>query len=585
MKRILSKSRIASSRLVLGGLLVLGALPRLGWAQCNCTQTIATNPAYRAVITVSGGTLCINSGVTVQNATIRVTGNNVTICNQGTIGDNYSGNGYGVIEVESGVRGLVINNTGTVNTQTMQLRPAVTLNNGSSDGGATVAPGATWQGYLANTFGAAPVITNYAAWQAQLSALPGGTITNVRKAVWSGYLTTSADLSITNAGVWTSQVQEAGGNPTISIVHSGRDWSGVVGGGAGALRITNNGTWAVPFNFPSGSDNAFTNAAGASTSFSGYWGLAGQVAIINNGSMSLGDMAPLGSTSSLTMAANSTLSLTGDLTNQGTVLNQGTISSANFTNGGTITGANGQRRGQFRASGYTVNNGRFGADGSNLDFCDSTPPTAAGQGFDARGGTIGRNVTYCTSSTPTTIAGTPLPVTLVSFTVQPGQGQALLQWATASERNNDKFVVERSADGLTFTALQAVAGHGTTALGQAYSYRDAQPLPGLSYYRLRQVDLDGTSTYSPVLSSRQATAATVLLFPNPTAGRLTLDLRTLPAGPCEVRVLGTLGQLLLTETRTSGQLQALALDQLPAGTYLVQLRAAGYHQVQRVVKQ
>ncbi len=570
----------------MGALLVLGA-PRLGWAQCNCTQTIATNPAYRAVITVSGGTLCINSGVMVQNATIRVTGNNVTICNQGTIGDNYSGNGYGVIEVASGVKGLVINNVGTVNTQTMRLQPSVTLNNGSSDGGATVVGGATWQGYLANTFGAAPVIKNYATWQAQLSALPGGTITNAPKATWSGYLSTSADLAITNAGAWTSQVQEASGSPTISIVHSGRNWSGLVGGGAGALRITNNGTWTVAFNFPSGSGNAFTNAAGASTSFSGYWGLGGQVDIANDGSIEVGDMAALGSTSSLTMAANSTFSLSGGLTNQGTILNQGTISSANFTNDGTITGPNGQRRGQFRASGYSVNNGRFGADGSNLDFCDSTPPTPADQGFDARGGTIGRNVTYCASSTstPTTIAGTPLPVTLVGFTVQPGQGQALLQWATASERNNDKFVVERSADGLTFTALQAVAGRGTTAVGQAYTYRDAAPLPGLSYYRLRQVDFDGASTYSPVRTCRQVPAATVLLFPNPTAGGLTLDLRALPAGPCEVRVLGALGQPLLTETRTSGQLQALALGQLPAGTYLVQLRAAGYHQVQRVVKQ
>lgn len=568
----------------LASLLVIGLTPRPSWAQCNCTQTIVTDPAYQSVITVKTGTLCINSGVRVQNATIRVTGNNVTICNQGTIGDNYSGNGYGVLEVESTVKKLTINNLGTVNSQTMHLQAPVLLNNGSFDGGATVVAGATWQGYLANTFGAAPVIHNYAAWQAQIAALPGGTITNAYGATWSGYLSVGADLAITNAGTWTSQVQEASGSPSISIGHRGSGWSGAVGGGTGSLRIANAGTWTVAFNFPSGSGNTFSNATGATTTFSGYWGLAGQVAIDNSGSMSLGSMSALGRTSSLTLAAGSTLILAGDFTNQGTVLNWGVISVANFTNQGTITGPTATGRGRFRASGYTVNSGDFGADDSYLDFCDATPPAAAGQGFDARGGTIGRNVTYCASGDNATI-GAPLPVTLVGFVVRPGQGQVVLQWATASERNNERFVVERSADGLAFQPLAAVAGHGTTARGQAYTYLDAQPLPGLSYYRLRQVDLDGTSTYSPVLSSHQAIAA-ALLFPNPTAGRLTLDLRALPAGSCEVRVLDALGRLQLATTLPTGQLQPLALESLPAGTYLVQLRRPGQgYQVQRVVKQ
>jgi len=581
MKQMVNAGRVVGRRLAMGALLVLGALPRLSWAQCNCTQTIAADPAYQSVITVSSGTVCINSGVTLQNATIRVTGNDVTICNQGTIGDNYSGNGYGVIEVDNGLTGVVINNLGIINAQTMRLHAPVALNNGSSDGGATVVASATWQSNLMGTFDVAPVIKNYASWQAQVHALPGGTITNASGATWSGYLSANAALAITNAGTWSSQVQEAGNSPTISIMHSGGGWSGGVGGGSGSLRITNNGTWTVGFNFPGGSSNTFTNGAGASAAFDNYWGLGGVVAIANNGTLTLASgMGTLASGSSLTMAAGSTLSITGDLTNEGTILNQGTISSANFTNTGTITGPTFLRRGRFMASGYTVNNGRFGADGSYLDFCDSTPPTPASQGFDARGGTIGSGVTYCAGSV------SPLPVTLVSFTVQPRPGQALLQWATASERTNDKFVIERSADGRSFAAVQTVAGHGTTAVAQAYTYLDAQPLPGLSYYRLRQVDLDGASAYSPVLSSRQAAAETALLSPNPTAGPLTLDLRAQPTSTCEVRVLNTLGQVLLTETLPGGQLQPLTLSRLPAGTYLVQLRSPGQgYQVQRVLKQ
>ncbi len=561
------------------GWLLLGLLPRPSQAQCNCTQTLATAPAYQAVVTVSSGTLCINSGVSVQNATIHVTGNDVTICNQGTIGDNYSGNGYGVVEVDKGLTGVVIKNMGTVNTQTMQLRAPVALVNGSNDNGTTVARSATWQGSLSDAFGAAPTITNYATWQAQLQRLPGGTITNVAGAAWSGYLTTSAMLDVTNGGTWSSQIQEAGNSPTISIIHSGSGWSGGVGEGSGSLRITNTGTWTVAFNFPAGGNNAFTNAAGASVSLAGYLGLGGRVALANSGSMSLGGgMAALGNGSSLANAAGSTLAITGDLTNQGIIQNQGTVSSANFTNGGTITGATGLRRGRFMASGWTTNSGSFGADGSNLDFCDSTPPTPASQGFDVRGGTIGSAVTYCAGSPG------PLPVVLTSFALHPRPGQVLLQWTTASERSNERFVVERSADGQYFEALQAVAGHGTTTLSQAYSYLDAQPLPGLSYYRLRQVDLDGTSTYSPVRSSQLGTAPATL-YPNPTAGPLTLDLRAAPAGPCEVRVLDAVGQVRLTQTVASGQQQALVLNSLPAGVYLVQLRTPGQGcQVQRVVK-
>jgi hypothetical protein len=569
----------------LGSLLLAGALPLLAQGQCACTQTVTESPTYQSVLTVSSGTLCIGAGVNWQNATIRVTGNDVTICNQGTLGDNYSSNGYGVVEVAAGLHGVVINNLGTVNSQTMKLHSAVVLHNGSSNGGATRVATATWQGSLANTCDVAPAIANYASWQAEVHALPGGTITNAKGATWSGYLTTMADLRITNAGTWSSQVQEAGSSPTITIVHNGGVWSGGVGGGNGSLRITNNANWTVGFNFPNGANNMFTTAAGATSSYNAYLGLGGQVTLTNKGTMTLsGGMGTLGRSSSLTMAASSKLDLMGDFSNDGTVINAGTIAaSGNFFNNGTITGADAPTRGRFTAGSYTFNNGSFGADGSYLDFCDAGAPST---GFDATYGTIGRNVTYCASSN--NLAGSPLPVTLVSFTAQARSGQVLLGWATASEQANAGFELERSADGQRFTLVQTLPGHGTTAHAQTYSYLDAQPLPGRSYYRLRQLDLGGASTYSPVVSVQLAELAVVapLAYPTPTTGSLQLDLRPYAAEVCEVRVLNTLGQLVQQARVLGGQVQTLGLGQLPAGTYLLSLSQGDQRPtLQRIVKQ
>ena len=90
----------------------------------------------------------------------------------------------------------------------------------------------------------------------------------------------------------------------------------------------------------------------------------------------------------------------------------------------------------------------------------------------------------------------PLPIELLSFTAQPNGGQVDLEWRTASEQNNDHFTVERSADAVAFTALLQVPGAGNSQSVIDYADVDPSPLDGLSYYRLRQTDLDGTTEVS-----------------------------------------------------------------------------------------
>ncbi|AKD05511.1 hypothetical protein PKOR_04225 [Pontibacter korlensis] len=119
------------------------------------------------------------------------------------------------------------------------------------------------------------------------------------------------------------------------------------------------------------------------------------------------------------------------------------------------------------------------------------------------------------------LAITPLPVELASFDGKVTQSGIQLEWVTASEENNSKFEVEHSADGTTFEQIGKVDGHGNSSITIEYDYLDSYPLPGLNYYRLRQVDFDGRYEFSNVISvnaPERAQSLQVTLSPNPCRG-------------------------------------------------------------------
>jgi hypothetical protein len=120
-----------------------------------------------------------------------------------------------------------------------------------------------------------------------------------------------------------------------------------------------------------------------------------------------------------------------------------------------------------------------------------------------------------------------------------------------------------------------VAGQGTSALGATYAYFDATAARASTtvYYRLRQVDADGTATYSPVRTLRFGAAA-VALYPAPAGATATLDLTALSNGPQAVTILDLTGRTLARYTLPGGQSHPLDLRGLPVGVNLV--RVAGY---------
>jgi hypothetical protein len=185
----------------------------------------------------------------------------------------------------------------------------------------------------------------------------------------------------------------------------------------------------------------------------------------------------------------------------------------------------------------------------------------------------------------------PLPVSLVSFSGRRVGATVALNWATASEQRNDHFVVERSLDGANFLTLGTVSGHGTSAATHAYTFVDAQPVAGAAYYRLRQVDTDGTASFSPVVvvqGGELAAAASITAVPNPSAGQFALQTNLPASGQLRGTVVNMLGQNILTinELLPAGAASLpLDLSAQPAGMYLVQLLGPAGPVTLRLLKQ
>ncbi|MGI4883372.1 MAG: discoidin domain-containing protein [Janthinobacterium lividum] len=186
---------------------------------------------------------------------------------------------------------------------------------------------------------------------------------------------------------------------------------------------------------------------------------------------------------------------------------------------------------------------------------------------------------------------TPLPVALAGFGATPQAAAVNVHWATATEHNSASFEVQRSADGVSFSSLAAVPAAGNSQSAKAYQYLDAAPLRGTSYYRLKQIDLDGQATYGPVVAVQAAAvpataAAAVSLFPNPATDRATLQWGAAAAGTGRWYLTTTAGRVVHTETfaaQAGPNAQAIDLGPYAAGSYVLTLETAG--QVRRTLVQ
>ena len=215
-----------------------------------------------------------------------------------------------------------------------------------------------------------------------------------------------------------------------------------------------------------------------------------------------------------------------------------------------------------------------------------------------------RTITVEGISIPTvTRAGTPyftlgskthetlLPIELVSFTATCDGRSALVEWTTATEKNNDYFSLERSDDAINFTEIARVAGAGNSIEPLNYAYTDYGIHGGDNYYRLVQVDYDGTRTASEIIVANciepEVGDPDVQAYPNPFNDELTVVLDNFGNRAATIEVYDMLGKLIYTGKVAAPQNYyetILNLSNLPPAAYNIRVSTNDFVINKNVVK-
>jgi len=147
----------------------------------------------------------------------------------------------------------------------------------------------------------------------------------------------------------------------------------------------------------------------------------------------------------------------------------------------------------------------------------------------------------------TRIGNYKIPVELLSFEASNVNGKINLDWQTATELNNSGFEIQRSSDKLSFSKVAFIAGNGTTTEQKSYSFTDEIPLSGKSYYRLKQIDFDGTFAYSAVVEVESALPSNYFVsdnYPNPFNPSTSIRIDLMVQSNVTLSLFNSLGEVV-----------------------------------------
>jgi hypothetical protein len=196
--------------------------------------------------------------------------------------------------------------------------------------------------------------------------------------------------------------------------------------------------------------------------------------------------------------------------------------------------------------------------------------------FGASNNSSARTGTYnfCGSAN---LYATVLPVNITRFTASTNNDKVSLLWSTASESMNDRFEIQKSADGSTFLVIGNVTGAGNSHQPVDYSFIDPAPYASITYYRLKQIDLNGGYKYSAIVPVRrnQKLMATVTVSPNPVVDKININVESDIAGPATLRILNANGTQVYQSDKIllkgANVFTINNLTHLPAAVYNVQV--------------
>lgn len=218
-----------------------------------------------------------------------------------------------------------------------------------------------------------------------------------------------------------------------------------------------------------------------------------------------------------------------------------------------------------------------------------TPSAPGGTGQSAIATLPASGIAYVEYSIPSFsefwLSGTnnvsPLPIELTAFAAVCDNSSVILNWSTASEINNERFVLERSDNLADWKIVGETPGAGNSNQPRSYQFADERPLNGLSYYRLTQYDYDGASeTFSPasVLCQSNDAGNSLSVHPNPADDRFTVSLQLASAcSDCVLEITDLSGKRILSRKIALAEgKQEFTFDRslMASGQYLIRVTAS-----------
>ncbi|MFK8007655.1 MAG: T9SS type A sorting domain-containing protein [Saprospiraceae bacterium] len=368
-----------------------------------------------------------------------------------------------------------------------------------------------------------------------------------------------AEFSVNAGDVLDVYVGDAGANGTSN--------RGGGGGGGSAIVLNDN----VVLVASSGGGGATSNVAGigqggqANTNSTPAGGMGNSGGGAGGGGFNFDGE---GGVNGATGGGQGTLTATGS---GGTGSFNGGNGGGGFGGGGGAGGVIGGGGGGYKGGdgGVTFGDGGKGGD-SFVSSGNSGNVISNTAGTDGGGtGNNGSVIIECISA---------LPVELISFIAASNNGKVVLRWETASEVNNYGFEIQKSKNGIDWDKIGFVHGRGMSSELNRYEYFDEETSSEISYYRLKQIDLDGQHEFSKLVSFNLSREWEIQIFPNPTKNKINI----IGIEEGQVTILDNLGKIIIQSNFTHSRIDVSAL---PSGIYFIQIRSGNKASIKKFIKE
>ncbi|WP_018345120.1 T9SS type A sorting domain-containing protein [Cytophaga aurantiaca] len=538
----------------------------------NASDVLCISSNYSSgTITINGGTVLVQSGGNLNSAVTMSTGT-INVSSGGTLTRDILPTTSATLNVcgtISGTRQIndkaTLNYYGTAN-YTMDLRNGAIINNYSTTANVSFNNMDNTNTKTFNNYGTVPALSMTQFNQPITINNIGGTLTV------SASPTIKAGTILNNSGGgtfnWTpSMIADAG---TLINNAAGSTMNFTTGGTANKPSITNNGTMNFSGQYylagGTSNNNGTMNFANELRLDGGTLNINANSTVNvnslykNNGTINMDNHSLLNIATNITTwngtpinLVSGCASIMGSTTASSSAINNPFLSNMNLNfcgaapmNGGgcitTLTSVSNNGSNAYRITG----NFSCGSGLSNLQYINIIGATGVtnlngywqvtkinATTFDLIGSTFTTGAVFGSTSVqfdqsklmlgPSTYLGysgctnpcAPLPIKLLSFTATKDNGSVKIAWQTIEEKNNDYYVIERSTDGVHFETVTTVRGNRNSSSLLTYDQYDYSPYPGTSYYRLKQVDLDGSFSYSSIAAVEFDSQSDWIVFPNP----------------------------------------------------------------------